>query len=77
MRHLGMVLPLVLLFASWIFPLLPSESDAQTVEWTKRYNGVGNWDDVPSALAVDPEGNVYVTGASYGAQFNHDYVTKV
>jgi uncharacterized delta-60 repeat protein len=75
MRHLVMVLPLVLLFTSWISPLLLSESAAQTVKWAKRYNGPANGGDYPTALALDTQGNVYVTGRSAGDGINDDYAT--
>jgi hypothetical protein len=35
--------------------------------WTNRYNGPGNNDDKPSALAMDRNNNVIVTGYSYSS----------
>jgi hypothetical protein len=34
--------------------------------WVQRYNGAANGDDRASSLALDSEGNVYVTGLSQG-----------
>ncbi|MHA6249646.1 SBBP repeat-containing protein [Pontibacter sp. CAU 1760] len=36
------------------------------LEWAKRYNGTGNTGDGAVAVAVDEEGNSYVTGTSSG-----------
>ncbi|HEY3250455.1 MAG TPA: SBBP repeat-containing protein, partial [Ignavibacteria bacterium] len=45
-------------------------------QWVARYNGPGNTKDNAAGLAVDPIGNVYVTGASgEGSPNLSDYVT--
>ncbi len=44
--------------------------------WSRRFNGLGNGDDVPGAIAVDFSGNVYVTGYSFGGLVrSYDYAT--
>ena len=44
--------------------------------WEAVYNGPANSDDIPSAIAVDAAGYVYVTGASMsGTMTNRDYAT--
>jgi uncharacterized delta-60 repeat protein len=43
--------------------------------WAKRYNGPGNGNDLVFAMAVDPVGNVYVTGESYDSHNCLDYKT--
>jgi len=43
--------------------------------WEKRYNGTANRDDYPQAAAADGNGNVVVTGYSFGSGSGQDYYT--
>ena len=43
--------------------------------WVARYNDVPGASDRASALALDSDGNVYVTGSSYGIGSYQDYAT--
>ncbi|RPI64896.1 MAG: hypothetical protein EHM44_02335, partial [Ignavibacteriales bacterium] len=56
--------------------ILPIQISAQvTEEWVARYNGPGDLSDNSRDLAVDSDGNIYVTGSSYGGSTNWDYAT--
>ncbi len=62
---------------------LQSTSDYATVKydgqgnqlWAARYNGPGNGDDAAHAIALDGQGNAYVTGSSAGSGTFSDYAT--
>jgi len=43
--------------------------------WASRYNGADNGVDEASALTLDGKGNAIVTGRSYSAATNFDYLT--
>ncbi|MDI6767397.1 MAG: T9SS type A sorting domain-containing protein [Bacteroidota bacterium] len=50
--------------------------DSNGIEkWVVRYNGPGNGEDQPSALAVNDSMNVYVTGWSKGSGTDFDFAT--
>ncbi len=47
-------------------------------QWVVRYNGLGNYRDEATALALDDSGNVYITGWSAASRtypFEYDYAT--
>ncbi len=50
-------------------------NNAGVEQWVKQYNGPGNSSDFPSALVVDADGNVYVTGSARGSSSSDDYGT--
>jgi len=59
---------------SWDYVTIKYNSNGDSL-WTRRYNGMANYDDSPSDVAVDPLGNVYVTGKSGIGSFYYQYAT--
>ena len=43
--------------------------------WVRRYNGPGNGSDGANRIAIDEDGNAYVTGASSGIGSSSDFAT--
>jgi len=49
--------------------------DSNVPLWIARYNGLGNHWDEATAIAIDSDDNVYVTGYSPGTDTGNDYAT--
>ncbi|MBK7631233.1 MAG: SBBP repeat-containing protein [Ignavibacteriales bacterium] len=63
------------LFTLSILLLATAIKPQVTEEWVARYNGPGDLNDISTDLAVDSEGNTYVTGRSFGGSTSWDYAT--
>ncbi|HEY4414908.1 MAG TPA: SBBP repeat-containing protein [Verrucomicrobiae bacterium] len=50
-------------------------SSAGTQLWANKYNGTGNGDYLVQSMALDADGNTYVTGIAAGASGSFDYAT--
>lgn len=48
-------------------------NSAGELQWARQFNGTANFHDQATAIAVDDNGNVYVTGQSFGS--NYDFAT--
>lgn len=46
-----------------------------TLQWSSIYNGTGNGDDIARAIGLLSDGNIVVTGGSWGSNNNDDYAT--
>jgi len=68
------------------FPVYPNDYDLDYVtikyntdgvmQWLQRYKGLGlGDDDRATAIAIDGQGNVYVTGMSQGTFLDYEYAT--
>lgn len=58
----------------WDYATMKYDSDGNEV-WLARYDGPANQDDKARAIALDDQGNVYVTGSSVGSGTSCDYAT--
>lgn len=43
--------------------------------WVVKYNGPGDFKDIPASMVIDNTGNLYVTGKSFGNGTDYDYAT--
>ena len=50
-------------------------SNAGMPLWTNRYSGPGHSNDIPNAVALDAQGNLYIAGSSVGSAGDVDFVT--
>ena len=63
--------------AAWaILGAIGNDAGSQVIRsWASRYNGPGNAGDGATAMVLDAEGNVYITGYSFDYGSGLDYAT--
>src|SRR5205807_2333985 len=67
--------PLQVFLSVWLMAISLSPAQTAVQAWVQPYNGLGDQDDRPRALAVDGSGNVFVTGYSTGSSLGLEYAT--
>ena len=60
-------------FLALVLTLQSSAQQTARLEWVRTYNGPANGIDMPTAMALDAEGSVYVCGRSQAAGSGFDY----
>ncbi|MBU0764881.1 MAG: T9SS type A sorting domain-containing protein, partial [Bacteroidetes bacterium] len=58
----------------WDYLTIKVNSNGE-IQWIETYNGTGDMNDGANDIVVSPNGNVYVTGTSYGNNTMTDYAT--
>jgi uncharacterized delta-60 repeat protein len=58
----------------WDYATIKYNSDGDTL-WVRRYDGLVHGNDSAHELEVDSDGNVYVTGESWGSGGDYEYAT--
>ncbi len=61
-------------YSGYDYATIKYSSDGLSL-WTNYYNGVGDGEDEPRAIAVDHNGDVFVTGQAFGDGSSVDYAT--
>ncbi|MDY6854418.1 MAG: SBBP repeat-containing protein [Thermodesulfobacteriota bacterium] len=61
-------------YGTWDYCTISYDRDGNE-RWVQRYDGDANHMDFARAIAVDADGNVYITGGSYGDGTSSDYCT--
>jgi len=65
----------IFVFITTSLAFSPLFSQQVDTAWVRRYNGPGNGDDASAKMAVDAQGNIYITGTSRGEETSTDIVT--
>ena len=60
--------------STWDYLILKYSPTGEEI-WIKTYDGTGSGADKANDIAVNADGNIYITGESWGSNNNYDYVT--
>jgi uncharacterized delta-60 repeat protein len=62
------------IYSTWDYATIKYDTDGNRL-WVRRYNDPANGQDKATSIALDADGNVYVTGRSMGSETDYDYAT--